>query len=78
MAQIMVGSNKFPKYGHEIEIWGRAMTYYVVRVQTPNQEAKALIFVLDRNQNLMDQVIQKIGPEFVVLGINMLGVDWGI
>lgn len=54
------------------------MTYYVVRVQTPNQEAKALIFVLDRNQNLMDQVIQKIGPEFVVLGINMLGVDWGI
>jgi hypothetical protein len=52
------------------------MTYYVVRVKTPEQPVQVLVFVLDRNHNLMDQVMLKVGNQFEVISIQVLGVDW--
>jgi len=52
------------------------MTYFLVRVQTPDQQTQDLFFVLDRNQNLVDQVIARIGQDHVILSINVLGTDW--
>lgn len=52
------------------------MTYYVVRIRTPDQLTQALVFVLDRNQNLMDQIMCKINGQFEVISIQILGVDW--
>ncbi len=52
------------------------MTYYVVRIRTPDQLTQALVFVLDRNQNLMEQVMLKISGQFEVMSIQILGVDW--
>ncbi len=52
------------------------MAYYVVRIQTPDFQTQALVFVLDRNQNLMEQVEARIGTNFLVLSVNLLGVDW--
>lgn len=52
------------------------MTYYVVRVKTPDQCVQALVFVLDRNHNLMDQVMLKVGDQFEIISIRIMGVDW--
>ena len=52
------------------------MAYFVVRVKTPDQELQVLLFALDKHQNLMEQVIAKVGDQFTVLSINLLGVDW--
>ena len=52
------------------------MTYYVVRVKTPNQIYQSLIFVLDKRQNLMEQVITKVGDQFQIISIRVLGGDW--
>jgi hypothetical protein len=52
------------------------MVYYVVRVQLPSQQVEALVFALNSNENLMDQVHEKVGNQFIILSINLLGVDW--
>ena len=52
------------------------MTYYVVRAQTPNQEIQTLVLVLDKDQNLEQQVTERVGPHYVIVSINILGVDW--
>ena len=52
------------------------MTYYVVRIRTPDQLVQALVFVLCRNQNLMEQVMLKVPGQFEVMSIQILGVDW--
>ena len=52
------------------------MTYYVVRLQLPHEEPQTLVFVLDRNQNLMEQVSLKVGNQFVILSVQLLGIDW--
>jgi len=55
---------------------GAIMAYFVVRVKTPDQELQVLLFALDKHQNLMEQVVAKVGAQFTVLSINLLGVDW--
>jgi len=52
------------------------MTYYVVRVRMCDQSVQALVFVLNRDQNLMDQVIKKVGDQFEVISIQIMGMDW--
>lgn len=52
------------------------MTYYVVRVKTPDQLVQALVLVLDKDQNLREQVNLKVGEEFEIISIQILGVDW--
>lgn len=52
------------------------MTYYVVRVQPPNQEIQTLVLVLNKDQNLNQQVTERVGPYYVIISINILGVDW--
>jgi hypothetical protein len=52
------------------------MAYFVVRVQTPDQELQVLLFTLNKHENLMEQVVAKVGTQFTVLSINLLGVDW--
>jgi hypothetical protein len=52
------------------------MTYYVVRVSMPDHTVQALVLVLDRNQNLMDQITHRMGDQFEVISIQILGVDW--
>jgi hypothetical protein len=52
------------------------MTYYVVRVRTPDQQTHSLVFVLNKDQNLMDQVIAKVGDKHLIISINILGHDW--
>ena len=54
------------------------MIYYVVRVRTHDQIVQALVFALDRNQNLMEQVMKKVGDQFEVISIQIMGVDWPI
>ncbi len=55
---------------------GNSMTYYVVRVQDSSGEIHSLVFALRRDQNLMEQVHEKVGLTFVVLSVNLLGVVW--
>lgn len=52
------------------------MTYYVVRVTMPDHTVQALVLVLDKNQNLMEQVMLKISGQFEIISIQILGVDW--
>lgn len=52
------------------------MIYYVVRVQTPDQACSALVFALDSRQNLMDQVIAKLGPNIRILDIRVMNWEW--
>jgi len=54
------------------------LAYYVVRVQTPDSQSHVLVFVLDSGESLMDQVEEKVGADFKVLSVNLLGVDWPI
>lgn len=54
------------------------MAYFVVRVQTPDQELQVLLFTLNKHENLMEQVVAKVGSQFIILSINVLGVDWPI
>lgn len=52
------------------------MTYYVVRVTDDSGEIQSLIFVLRRDQNLMQQLSERVKPPFQILGVHMLGVQW--
>ena len=52
------------------------MIYYVVRVQTPDQACSALVFALDSRQNLMDQVIAKLGSKIQILDIRVMNWEW--
>lgn len=52
------------------------MIYYVVKVQTPNQACESLVFALDSNQNLMEQVTVKLGKSFLILDIHVLNWEW--
>jgi hypothetical protein len=52
------------------------MTYYVVRIRTPDQQVHALVLVLDREQHLIEQVSLKVKGQFEVVSIQILGVDW--
>jgi hypothetical protein len=52
------------------------MTYYVVRIRTPDQFVQVLVLVLDKDQNLMEQVTLRVKGQFEVISIQILGVDW--
>jgi hypothetical protein len=48
----------------------------MVRVQTPDQACSALVFALDSRQNLMDQVIAKLGSHIRILDIRVMNWEW--
>lgn len=52
------------------------MIYYVVRVQLPSCQVDTLVFALNSNQNLMEQVMIRVGGECEIQSIQILGVDW--
>jgi hypothetical protein len=52
------------------------MLYYVIRILTPQQQQSTRVFILNSHQNLMEQVIDRIGNNYTILSIEVLGVDW--
>ena len=52
------------------------MLYYVIRILTPDQQQSTRILILDRHKNLMDQVIARLGNNFTIISIQVLGIDW--
>lgn len=52
------------------------MLYYVIRIVTPQQQQLTKILILNSHQNLMEQVVAKIGDDYTILSIEVLGVDW--
>lgn len=52
------------------------MLYYVVLIQLPDFTSRSLVLVLDKTQNLMDQVVMKLGNDVVILDIRVMGDAW--
>lgn len=52
------------------------MIYYLVKVQTPDQAVQSLVFALNSNQSLMDQVVAKLGNQVHILDIHVLNWEW--
>ncbi len=50
--------------------------YYVVRVVQADGQEISMVFVLDANQNLSEQVEQKLGPNVTIIDIAILGGNW--
>lgn len=52
------------------------MLYYVIRILTPQQQQSTRVFILNSHQNLMEQVVARIGNNYTILSIQVLGLDW--
>ena len=52
------------------------MLYYVIRILTPDQQRETKVLILNSHKNLMDQVIARLGNNFTIISIQVLGIDW--
>jgi hypothetical protein len=52
------------------------MLYYVIRILTPDQQQETKVLILNSHKNLMDQVIARLGNNFTIISIQVLGIDW--
>lgn len=52
------------------------MLYYVIRILTLDQKQSTRVLILNSHENLMEQVTARLGNNFSILSIQVLGVDW--
>jgi len=52
------------------------MLYYVIRILTTDQQQETKVLILNSHKNLMEQVVDRIGSDYTIISIQVLGIDW--